>query len=398
MARAAATIRFEPPEVKEAGMVEKESRPFERGMRDVVAAETRISFVDAENNQLYYQGYDVDDLAGRVCHDETVYLIWNGDLPNRRQLQALQRSLVAEMRLPPGIANLLQEVPAQAHPMVVLRSMVSALGMVDPEAEDNSPEANARKQVRVTAWIPTLIAAYHRVRQGLPLLEPDPAQCLSYNFLYMFRGRQPDPEEEKAMDLLLMLHADHGMNASTFAARVTASTLADMYSAIASALATLKGPLHGGANQHVMEMLEDIGHPERVDEFIDTLLDQKKRIMGFGHAVYKGEDPRAKHLRTASEILCRRANQSRFYEMSHRIETLVREKKGIYPNVDFYSASVQHALGIPKDFFTTVFAASRIAGWTEHVLEQYADNRLIRPTSKYIGQYGRKFVPLEERA
>jgi len=378
-------------------MAEKESKPFERGMRDVVAAETRISFVDAENNKLYYQGYDVDELAGRVCHDETVYLVWHGELPSKAQLRAQQKALVAEMRLPEGIVCLLRDVPAEAHPMVMLRSMVSAMGMVDAEAEDNSEESNRRKQLRVTAWIPTLIAGYYRVRQGLPLLEPDPEQCLSSNFLYMFRGKKPDPEEMKAMDLLLMLHADHGMNASTFAARVTASTLADMYSAIASALATLKGPLHGGANQHVMEMLEDIGHPERVDGFIDTLLDQKKRIMGFGHAVYKGEDPRAKHLRTASEILCRRTDQARFYEMSHRIETLVREKIGKYPNVDFYSASVQHAMGIPKEFFTTVFAASRIAGWTAHVLEQYGDNRLIRPTSKYIGQYGRKFVPLEER-
>jgi len=379
-------------------MAEKGSRPFERGMRDAVAAETRISFVDAENNQLYYQGYNVDDLAGRVCHDETVYLIWNGNLPNPGQLQSLQRSLVAEMRPPQGIVRLLRDVPPEAHPMVVLRLMVTAMGMVDPEAEDDSEEANRRKQIRVTAWIPTLIAAYYRIRQGLPLLEPDPTRCLSYNFLTMFRGRKPDPEEHKAMDLLLMLHADHGMNASTFAARVTASTLADVYSAVASALATLKGPLHGGANERVMEMLEDIEHPERVDEFVNTMLDQKKRIMGFGHAVYKGEDPRAKHLRTASEVLCRRADQARFYEMSHRIETLVREKKGIYPNVDFYSASVQHALGIPKEFFTTVFAASRIAGWTAHVLEQYADNRLIRPTSKYLGRYDRQFQPLEERA
>jgi citrate synthase len=378
-------------------MAIKETKEFSRGMRDVVAAETTISFVDGENNKLYYQGYDVDDLAGRVCHDETVYLIWNGDLPNLKQLRGQQRELVGEMRLPDGIIRLLRDIPSHAHPMVVLRSLVSAMGMVDPEAEDNSLEANLRKRVRVTAWISTLIAAYYRVSQGLDLLEPDPEQCLSYNFLYMFRGREPDPEEQKAMDLLLMLHTDHGMNASTFAARVTASTLADIYSATASALATLKGPLHGGANQHVMEMLEDIEHPERVDEFIDTLLDQKKRIMGFGHAVYKGEDPRAKHLRTASEALCSRADQARFYEMSHRIETLVREKKGIFPNVDFYSASVQHALGIPKEFFTTVFAASRVAGWTAHVIEQYADNRLIRPTSKYMGLYGRKFVPLEER-
>ena len=378
-------------------MADKPIKEFERGMRDAVAAETRISFVDAENNKLYYQGYNVDDLAGRVCHDETVYLIWNGELPTQEQLRALKRALVAEMRLPEGIVRLLQDVPGSAHPMVVLRSMVSALGMVDPEAEDSSEEANRRKALRVTAWIPVLIAAFYRVRQGLPLLEPDPEQCLSYNFLYMFRGREPDPEERKAMDLLLMLHADHGLNASTFAARVTASTLADVYSALASALATLKGPLHGGANEHVMEMLEDIGHPERVDEFIDTLLDQRKRIMGFGHAVYKGEDPRAKHLRTASEVLCHRADQARFYEMSHRIETIVLAKKGIYPNVDFYSASVQHALGIPKEFFTAVFAASRVAGWTAHILEQYADNRLIRPTSKYIGEYGRRFVPLEER-
>ena len=378
-------------------MAGKPVKEFVRGMRDVIAAETRISFVDGENNKLYYQGYDVDELAGRVCHDETVYLIWNGDLPTKRQLREQQQALTAEMRLPPGIVSLLRDLPAHAHPMVVLRSMVSSLGMVDPEAEDNSEEANLRKRVRVTAWIPTLIAAYYRVSRGLPLLEPHPEECLSYNFLYMFRGKEPDAEEHKAMDLLLMLHADHGMNASTFAARVTASTLADIYSATATALATLKGPLHGGANERVMEMLEDIEHPERADEFIDALLNRKQLIMGFGHAVYKGEDPRAKHLRTASEVLCSRAGQERFYEMSHRIETRVREKIGKYPNVDFYSASVQHALGIPKEFFTTVFAASRIAGWTAHVIEQYADNRLIRPNSKYVGQYGRKFTPLEER-
>jgi len=301
------------------------------------------------------------------------------------------------MRLPSQVIKMIELAPPNSHPMAVLRSTVSELGMFDPDVENNTPAANERKAVRLTAQIPTVIADLHRIRTHQPVLSPDPHMGFAPNFLYMLRGTVPDQEETEAIDLCMMLHADHGLNASTFSARVTASTQADMHAAITSAIGTLKGPLHGGANQRVMEMLNRIDDVEEVEAYIQGMLNEKKRIMGFGHRVYKTEDPRAKHLRKVSESLCHRSNQGHLYQISHRIEQVVHQAKGIYPNVDFYSATVQHALGIPKEYFTTVFAASRISGWIAHVLEQYADNRLIRPTSKYTGQYGREFVPLEER-
>ena len=305
--------------------------------------------------------------------------------------------LVGEMRLPSQVVEMLKLTPPNSHPMAVLRSAVSMLANFDPDAENLSPEANWRKAKRLMAQVPTIIADLHRIRNGLPVLSPDPGFGLSANFLYMLRGTPPSELESEAMRELMVLHADHELNASTFAARVIASTLSDMHSALAGAIGALKGPLHGGANQRVMEMILDIPDLEMVQAYIAGMLENKKRIMGFGHRVYRTEDPRTPHLRKYSEQLCKARNQEHLYEISRRIEQAVMDAKGIYPNVDFYSATVQHALGIPPEYFTAVFAASRTAGWIAHIMEQYADNRLIRPTSKYTGEMGLPFVPIDQR-
>jgi citrate synthase len=368
-----------------------------RGLEGVVAAETRISYVDGANGKLYYQGYDIDELAGRASFAETVYLLWYGRLPNHDELFAFRSRLVSEMRLPTQVVTLIQFVPPTTHPMSVLRTMVSALAMFDPDAEDNCDAANERKAGRLLAQTATIIADLYRTRQGKPVLSPDPNLGFAANFLYMFRGTPPDREEEEAFDLTLMLHADHGMNASTFAGRVTASTLSDMHSALTSAIGTLKGPLHGGANQRVMQMLDDINNVDEVESYIEGMLNVGQRIMGFGHRVYKTEDPRARHLRDLSQRLCERAKVPHLYDISRRIEKVVHDRKGIYPNVDFYSATVQHALQIPDEYFTTMFAVSRVAGWVAHIREQFADNRLIRPTSKYLGRFDRRWEPINQR-
>ena len=378
-------------------MSKPEEKMVVRGLEGVVAAETRISYVDGANGELYYQGYNIHDLAGAVNYEETVYLLWNGELPNRSQLATFRSQLVSEMRLPSQVIDMIKLTPPNSHPMAVLRSVVSGLSIFDPDAEDNSADANQRKAMRLAAQIPTAIADLHRVRRGKPVLSPDPHFGVAANFLYMMRGAPPDEQERRASDLLMVLHADHGLNASTFAARVTASTQADMHAALTSALGTLQGPLHGGANQRVMEMLDEIDHVDVVQSYIEGMLADKRRIMGFGHRVYRTEDPRARHLRAQSELLCSRANLSHLHDICREIEQVVFNAKGIYPNMDFYSATVQHALGIPKNYFTTVFAASRVSGWIAHILEQYADNRLIRPTSKYMGKYGREVRPLDAR-
>jgi len=368
-----------------------------RGLEGVAAAETRISYVDGVNGRLYYQGFNINELAGRTSFAETCHLLWYGKLPNAQEMRRFRSRLVSEMRLPTQVVTLMQLVPPNTHPMAVLRTMVSALAMFDPDAEYNSDDANDRKSVRLLAQVATIIADLHRTRSGKGVLSPDPDLDFAANFLYMFRGTPPDEEERKAFDLTLMLHADHGLNASTFASRVCASTLSDMHSALASAIGTLKGPLHGGANQRVMEMLDDIDNVNEVESYIEGMLNDKQRIMGFGHRVYKVEDPRAHHLRRLSARLCERANVPHLYEISQRIEKVVHERKGIYPNVDFYSATVQHALQIPDDYFTTIFSAARSAGWIAHIREQFADNRLIRPTSKYVGIFERQWRPIEER-
>lgn len=301
------------------------------------------------------------------------------------------------MRVPIQIIKMMEIMPPSISPMDMLRTAVSALACFDPDGDDNSLEASEHKAIRLIAQIPTLVATFYRIRHDKNILSPDPSISIASNILYMFHGKIPNERHARAVDLLLLLHADHGLNASTFAARVTASTLADIHSAITSAIGTLKGPLHGGANERVMNMLNEINNVEEVGEYIETMLAKGEKVMGFGHRVYKKEDPRTRHLKKMSEILCKESGNQKLYEISHKIESIVYEKKGIYPNVDFYSATVQHALGIPKEFYTTMFAASRISGWVAHVLEQYRDNRLIRPTSTYIGSYNKKWVPIEER-
>ena len=368
-----------------------------RGLEGVCAAETAISYVDGVQGKLYYQGYDLDELAGRASFSEVAHLLFFGSLPTAAQLHSFRSRLVSEMRLPTQVLPMIQMAPAGAHPMAVLRTVVSALSMFDPDAQDNCEAATERKAVRLLAQVPTIITDLHRSRSGKPVLSPDPQLGFAANFLYMFRGQPPDPEEQRAFDLVMVLHADHGLNASTFASRVAASTLSDMHSALSAAIGTLKGPLHGGANQRVMEMLDGIDNVSEVESYIDGMLNDKQRIMGFGHRVYKVEDPRAHHLREVSRSLCERANVPHLFEISQRIEKVVHDRKGIYPNVDFYSATVQHALRIPDEYFTTIFAAARTAGWIAHIREQYADNRLIRPTSKYISGFDRKWVPVKER-
>ncbi len=368
-----------------------------RGLEGVVAAETDISYVDGANSDLYYKGYNIHDIADTCTYLEVAYLLLNGELPTRKQIEEFRLQTVLEMRLPAQVVKMMEIMPPSSHPMDVLRTIVSALSYFDPDSTNNSQEANRRKAIRLIAQIPAIVAYLYRIRRNESILSPDPQINMAANILYMFHGRMPSDEHVRAMDQLLLLHADHGMNASTFSARVTASTHADMHAAVTSAIGTLKGPLHGGANERVMKMLKEINNVEEVDEYIESMLAQGLRVMGFGHRVYKGEDPRAPHLRKSSEELGVSAVDRKFFQISHRIENIVLKKKGIYPNVDFYSATVQHALGIPEEFYTTIFAASRISGWTAHILEQYANNRLIRPTSKYMGTFNKKFVPMDER-
>ena len=369
-----------------------------RGLEKVVAADTSLSFVDGQNGKLYYRGYDIDELASQVSFEEIVHLLWFADLPRKKQLDDLRSELVAEMRLPAQVTDLIRLSPPNANPMVVLRTVLSALGMFDPEGGKNSESANLHKAKRILAQVATTVAALHRIRTGQPLLSADKGMGFAENFLYMFTGAQPRRTEADAFDTMLVLHADHGLAASTFAARVTVSTLAGMHSAISAALASLKGPLHGGANRKVMEMLQEISNTgQQVKAYIDGMLASGERIMGFGHRVYKTEDPRSRHLRRYSEKLCKRASCEHLFEISHKIEQVVLDRKGIHPNVDFYSATVQAAMGIPKEYFTCIFAVARTAGWIAHVMEQFRDNRLIRPSSNYIGGFDRKFLPLDKR-
>ena len=373
----------------------REERIVTRGLDSVVAGETRVSYVDGANGFLIYNGYNIHELAEKVSFADVVYLLWYNTLPDAKEREEFRSRIVSEMRLPSQVIRMLELAPPNAHPMAVLRTAVSALSMFDTDSDDLSEEANHRKCARLLGQVMTIIADLYRIRHHQTVLSPDPKMGIAANFLYMFRGNIPDAEEETAFDLLMLLHADHGFNASTFAARVTTSTLSDMHAALSSALGTLKGSAHGGANERVMDMLDEIDNIDVVESYIEGMLNDGKRIMGFGHRVYRVEDPRAYHLRKWSEHLCHRANQQHLYEISHRIEQIVMEKKGIYPNVDFYSATVQHALGIPREYFTAVFSAARTAGWLAHIMEQYGDNRLIRPTSRYVGPWDLTIEPIE---
>ena len=376
-------------------MTESDMRDVVRGLRDVAAAETRISFVDP-NGHLYYLGYDIDDLVGRVVYAEVAYLLVHKRLPNRAELDRFNSELIGHMHLPDEVEEGIKRSPAAAHPMDILRTGVSRLGEHDWEALDLSQEANLRKATRLIAQVPTIVATIHRSRQGKDVLEPRDDLSFAQNFLYMFKGSVPERDEADVMHRIMVLHADHGFNASTFAARVTASTRSDMYSAVTTAIGTLRGPLHGGASQKVMEMLDDIG-PEGIEEYIEGLLDNGKKIMGFGHRVYKVEDPRTKHLRSIVQNLCDRDRTRELYDKCLRIEGIVHARKRIYPNLDFYSAVAMDAIGVPKEYFTPFFASSRIVGWVAHIMEQYEDAVLLRPASKYTGEFGRPFVPIDRR-
>jgi len=379
-------------------LARKEDSEVVRGLEGVVAAETDISFVDGVNGKLYYKGYNIHDIAGHTsCFAEVAYLLLVGKLPTEAELEEFRRRIISEMRIPAQVVKMIEILPPSSHPMDILRTSVSALAHFDPEYGDNSPEGSFGKGIRLIAQIPQLVTVIYRIRRNKSILSPDPNLNMAANILYMLHGTMPAELHVRAMDMLLVLHADHGLNASTFAARVTASTWSDIHSAVITAIGTLKGPLHGGANERVMNMLKNIKNIDEVEEYINSMLAQGERVMGFGHRIYKKEDPRTRHLRALSRALCAERENGKLYEISHRIENYVLKAKGIYPNVDFYSATVQHALGIPEDYYTAMFAASRIPGWVAHVLEQNKDNRLIRPTSQYIGEYDKHFIPIGER-
>lgn len=367
------------------------------GLRNVAVAESGISSIDGVRGILAYRGIDIHALAEHSGFEETFALLHDGKLPGRSALAALGSEMARERALPPGLLPILEAMPRSTHPMTALRTAISALGAFDPEAEDNAAEALLRKSRRLTAQMATVVAAIDRLRNGHRPIAPDPTLSHAANLLYMLRGRQPTASAARAMDVALVLHADHEFNASTFAARVAASTLADLHGAITAALATLKGPLHGGANEAVMRTLEAIGTIERAEPYVREALAAKKKLMGFGHAVYKTEDPRATHLRRLSRSLGEEAGDTRWFVMSERLESVVKAEKGLYANVDFYSASAYRVLGIPTDLFTPIFAVSRIAGWTAHVREQLAANKLIRPEAEYVGPSHVPYVPIDKR-
>jgi len=367
------------------------------GLEGVIAGESEICYIDGYQGVLSYRGYNIHTLADHAQFEEVVWLLWNGWLPRQSELDSLKKELVAERSIAPEILEFLGKA-AKGLPMDVLRTAVSMLGVYDPEAQDMSAEANRRKAVRLMSQTATIVTAFDRLRKGKPLVEPDPNLSFAANFLYTLTGKRPDDVMERAFDVALTLHADHELNASTFAARVTAATLSDIYSSITSAIGALKGPLHGGANQDVIKILLELPDEQAAAEHVKDVFTRKKKLPGFGHRVYRTEDPRATHLRVLSEELGKRTGHEKLYRLSKRMEEAVREAKGLNANVDFYSASAYYSLGIPVDLFTPVFAVSRMSGWTAHVLEQYRNNRLIRPRAEYKGNPdGQPWVPMERR-
>ena len=364
------------------------------GLEDVVAANSAIADIIGPQGKLTYRGIDIHDLARHSSFEETTYLLWFGSLPTREALAEFSAELASHRALPPQVLTLMKDFPRNAAPMDALRTALSALAFYDPQARDSSRDANVAKAMRVTAQTATIVGAYEQIRRGRQPIEPEEAGSHAESFLRMLFG---DPVYARAMDLALILHADHELNASTFAARVTAATLADMYSAVVSAIGALAGPLHGGANEQVMKMLQKIGEPARVEAYVTERLEAHQKISGFGHRVYRTEDPRATHLREMSRQLGEHVGNLRWYEISRKVEEVVMQQKHLYANVDFYSASCYFTMGIPIDMFTPVFAVSRISGWTAHILEQYADNRLIRPRAEYVGLKDVPYLPIDRR-
>ena len=367
------------------------------GLRGVVAAQSAIGDVNGEQGILIYQGYDIHDLAEHSTFEEVVYLLWHGRLPNQAELDELKAELRANYEAPAAVIALMKQFPKDADPMDVLRTAVSSLDFYDKDGHGTDRERATKAAAKLTGQIGTIAAAWDRIRNGKEPVAPDHNLSIAANYLYMTRGERADTDEERMFDVCLILHADHELNASTFTTRVVSGTLAGMYGAVTAGIAALAGPLHGGANTNVMKMLLEIGSLEAVDSWLDKALAEKRKVMGIGHAVYKTEDPRATWLRKYSRHMGEKKGEMKWFEMSQRIEQLMLEKKGMHPNVDFYSASTYYLMGIALDMYTPIFAVSRISGWTGHILEQYANNKLIRPRAEYIGARGLKYVPIEER-
>ncbi|MBI2604652.1 MAG: citrate synthase [Deltaproteobacteria bacterium] len=360
---------------------------IDKGLEGIVACTTKISSI--HDSTLLYRGYTIEDLAANSTFEEVVFLLWNDRLPNKNELEQLRSDLVKNMTLSNETVALMKALPAKnAVPMDYLRTVTSSLALQDPDTRSIEFEANMRKALRLTGVMGSIVAGLGRIREGKDIVKPDPSKSIAWNFMYMLKGEEPSAKTAKMFDTCLILHADHELNCSAFAARVTTSSLADMHAAVTSAIAALKGPLHGGANEQVMKMLLQIGTLEKAETFIADAIKDKAKVMGIGHRVYKNGDPRAKILRKMSEELCAMTNQKHFYEMSARIDDMMFEKKGLMPNVDFYSATVYYCMGIPIDLYTPIFAVSRVSGWIAHILEQYSQNRIYRPRGRYLGKTG----------
>ena len=383
--------------LKEFRMSNTEKPAPAKGLEGVVAATTKLSSVRGLDGELIYRGYNINELAGNATYEEVVHLLHRGKLPNEAELASLKAELAAARDLPSGVMDIIRQLPKEASPMRAIRTVVSALACYEPPEGQESLEEQTKRAIKLIAQVPVITAYFHLARQDKPLLDSDPSLGEAANFLYLIDGKKPIEEKEKTIDMCYILHADHGMNASTFSARVTIATLSGMYSAITSAIGTLKGPLHGGANEGVIKMLQEIGDLDKVDDFVAACLKNKKKIMGIGHRVYKVLDPRAPHLQSMAQKLGAKLGETKWLDMSERIAEIMLREKNLYPNVDFYSATVYYSLGIPTDLFTPLFAISRTSGWTAHVLEQLADNRLIRPRGVYEGPDNLKFQPISER-
>lgn len=372
-------------------------RKKEEGLADVIACNSAICFIDGQEGRLLYRGYDVLELAEQSTFEEVAYLLWYGRLPGLTEFQAFLDGFTSSMSLPVETAMILRMFPNAATSMEILRTAVSSLGHWDPDSGNTMLSACLRKAQRLTERIPLIVAAHQRLREGLEPVSPTPNQGIAYNFLYTLQDKEPDPEIVRALDVALILHADHELNASTFAARVTAGTMADMYSAVTSAIGTLKGPLHGGANIEVMNMLLEIGSPARAEEWVVKKLSSHAKIPGFGHRVYRCEDPRVPILRKYAESIAAQKEDRKLFEITQEVERTMLANSKVFPNVDLYTATLYHAMGIPVDLFTPVFAISRTVGWTAHILEQWSNNRLIRPGANYTGPSSLKYVPIETR-
>jgi len=373
---------------------------FDKGLADTIAAESAMSYIDGANGVLEYVGLEIDTLARNSTFEEVVYLLWHQKLPTRSQLDGFEEDIRAEHDLPQAIWDMMSSLPASAVPMHALRTLVSALSLYDPEADDQSPASNQRKATRLLAKTPVLIANFDRHRNGKDFVKPDPSLGIATGFLTMLNGKKPTKTMAQALDVCLILHADHGFNASTFAALVTISTLSDIYSAVTTAIGTLKGPLHGGANQAVMRMLDEIGDVSKVEAYITDKLRRKEKVMGFGHRVYKAYDPRAAYLKTFAGQLAHDTGNQTLYEKSEAIDKLMHERvasKGIHPNVDFYSATTYYSIGLAVDLFTPIFVMSRIAGWVGHCIEYLTSNKLMRPRCEYVGPHNQQYMPIEKR-